>query len=135
MPEIRMDVHLKQTMRLSPRMLQSARILQMDVQELREYVDGVLEENPILDRLPEQESQREFEGLLCSAPWLGTSTRTAYEEQHYREPGAWDAAMTSLSAFFNRSTGSHLFTAAFAGTVLLLHSNIGRERISGTGGY
>ena len=31
MPEIRMDVHLKQTMRLSPRMLQSARILQMDV--------------------------------------------------------------------------------------------------------
>lgn len=99
MPEIRMDVHLKQTMRLSPQMLQSARILQMDVQELREYVDGVLEENPILDRLPEQESRQEFEGLLRSAPWLGTSTRTADEEQHYRESGAWDAAVTSLRAF------------------------------------
>lgn len=97
-PEIKLDMHVKQTMRLSLRMLQSTRILQMDVQELREFANGVLEENPLLEYLPEQNSQRELQELRCSAPWLGASGRAGGDEQYRRDSGVWDTALTSISA-------------------------------------
>lgn len=98
MSEIKLDMHLKQTMHLSLRMLQSTRILQMDVQELREFTNGVLEENPLLEYLPEQSSRRELQELRCSAPWLGAFGRAGGDGQYRRESGVWDTALTSVSA-------------------------------------
>lgn len=95
--EIRIEMHMKQIMRLSPQMIQSARILQMDAQELREFANNALEENPVLDRLSEQESQREFQELCCSFPWLGSLARSASDEQHHQEQGAPDRRLTSLT--------------------------------------
>ena len=42
----------RQTQMLTPQMAQSIKILQMDIQELREYVEEVFQENPMLE-LPE----------------------------------------------------------------------------------
>ncbi|MFR1846898.1 MAG: RNA polymerase sigma-54 factor, partial [[Clostridium] scindens] len=40
----------KQTQTLSPLMMQSMEILQMGTQELMEFVDKTLQENPVLER-------------------------------------------------------------------------------------
>ena len=43
MSEIKLDMRLKQALRISPQLLQSTQILQMNAQNLREYVDKALE--------------------------------------------------------------------------------------------
>ena len=48
--ELNLEQRLHQT--LSPQMIQSMRVLQMGIQELQEYVEDVLQENPVLE-LPE----------------------------------------------------------------------------------
>lgn len=102
--EIKMDMRLKQALRISPQILQSTLILQMNAQDLREYVDRVLEENPVLDKASEHEAQREFQELCRQAGWISRrSVRTAPsgEEPYHPEAGAWDAALTSLPAFLS----------------------------------
>ena len=105
MSEIKLDMRLKQALRISPQILQSTQILQMNAQDLREYVDRVLEENPVLDKAPEHEAQREFQELCRQAGWIsgqGVRSGSSSGEDPYRpEAGAWDAAMTSLPAFLS----------------------------------
>lgn len=99
-----MDMRLKQALHISPQILQSTQILQMNAQELREYVDKVLEENPVLDKAPEHEAQREFQELCRQAGWIGgqgVRTGPSGEEPYHPEAGVWDAAMTSLQAFLS----------------------------------
>lgn len=77
MSEIKLDMRLKQALRISPQLLQSTQILQMNAQNLREYVDKALEENPVLDKAPEYEAQREFQELCRQAGWIsGQGVRT-----------------------------------------------------------
>ena len=109
MSEIKLDMRLKQALRISPQLLQSTQILQMNAQNLREYVDKALEENPVLDKAPEYEAQREFQELCRQAGWIsgqGVRTGSSSGEDPYRpEAGAWDTAMTSLSAFLSDQLG------------------------------
>ena len=99
-----MDMRLKQALRISPQILQSTQILQMNAQDLREYVDKALEENPVLDKAPDHEAQREFQELCRQTGWLSGKSvraRSSGEEPYRPEVGAWDAAMTSLPAFLS----------------------------------
>ena len=109
MSEIKLDMRLKQALRISPQLLQSTQILQMNAQDLREYVDKALEQNPVLDKAPEYEAQREFQELCRQAGWIsgqGVRTGSSSGEEPYRpEAGAWDTAMTSLSAFLSDQLG------------------------------
>lgn len=104
MSEIKLDIHLKQTVRVSPQMLQATRILQMNAQELHEYVDQVMAENPLLDKAPEHESRQELQGLSQQVGWLGSGgvyTGSHNEAQHPSEAGVWEPALLSLSAFLS----------------------------------
>ncbi|MFR1050476.1 MAG: RNA polymerase factor sigma-54 [Oscillospiraceae bacterium] len=60
----------KQTQTLSPQMMQSMKILQMGIQELREYIEEAIQENPVLE-LPEpgEEIHRE-EDFTRKLEWL-----------------------------------------------------------------
>ena len=87
MSEIKLDMRLKQALRISPQLLQSTQILQMNAQNLREYVDKALEENPVLDKAPEYEAQREFQELCRQAGWIsgqGVRTGSSSGEDPYR---------------------------------------------------
>ena len=73
MSEIKLDMRLKQALRISPQLLQSTQILQMNAQNLREYVDKALEENPVLDKAPEYEAPGHHPGKILTVrrPGLG----------------------------------------------------------------
>lgn len=74
-----MDVLLeqKQTQVLSPQMIQSMEILQMSTAELREYVEDLLLENPVLER-EEPPAQEETGSLLLGRlEWLAAHGRGA----------------------------------------------------------
>ena len=60
----------KQTQTLSPQMMQSMKILQMGIQELREYIEEAIQENPVLE-LPEPgEEIRREEDFTRKLEWL-----------------------------------------------------------------
>lgn len=105
MSELTLKLHMKQTLRVSPQMLQSTRVLQMDAQELREYVTAALEENPLLEREPEAQAEREFAQLRREISWLdgGRSCAAAggQEEMYRPEQAVWDRETTSLTAQLN----------------------------------
>lgn len=71
--ELRQNQRQTQTQTLTPQMVQSIKILQMDIQELREYVEEVFQENPMLE-LPEpqerpdagEELRRRIEAMASS---------------------------------------------------------------------
>lgn len=61
---------LRQELLLTPQMLQSMEVLQMNAQELLEHVNAALEENPVLERSESAEKQREYAHLRTAAVWL-----------------------------------------------------------------
>lgn len=104
MSEIKLDMHLKQTVRVSPQMLQATRILQMNAQELHEYVDQVMAENPLLDKAPEHEGRQELQRLSQEVGWLsggGVRTGLPNEAHCYSANGVREPALASLSAFLS----------------------------------
>jgi len=60
----------KQKQALSPQMLRSMQVLQMGIQELREYVEDALEENPMLELSEAGEGPLEPSELLRELEWL-----------------------------------------------------------------
>ncbi|MBP1757858.1 MAG: rpoN [Firmicutes bacterium] len=66
-------LHLAQQLQLSPSLLQSMKILQMNTQELGEYLTRQAEENPVLEEDPDFDRVLAWANLRASAPWLDTS--------------------------------------------------------------
>lgn len=65
----------KQSQVLSPQMMQSMKILQMGLQELREYIEEAIQENPVLE-LPEPgEEPRREEDFARKLEWLEANDR------------------------------------------------------------
>ena len=82
----------KQSQALFPQMIESMSLLQMGIQELREYLENALQENPVLE-LPEPgDAPAPAEELSRQLDWL-----SAYDAQnaHYyvqdAEDVQWDA--------------------------------------------
>lgn len=73
-----LSLEIKQTQKLSPQMIQTMEILQMGNQELQEYVDELLLENPVLERTGAEQTGGADE-LLRRMEWLvGDSRRHSY---------------------------------------------------------
>lgn len=98
--ELSMD--LKQTQTLSPQMLQSMEILQMGSQELLEYIEETVQENPVLELDEKYDRQDEFDVLRRKLEWLeSTDTQNrAYYQQDTEDDGA-----DPVSNYGNAETG------------------------------
>ena len=79
-------LELKQTQRLSPQMIQTMEILQMDTVELQEYVEKALLENPVLEHEPAAETAPDAE-LWSKLRWLEAGDR---QNRGYRDDDSHD---------------------------------------------
>lgn len=67
-----LSMETKQVQRLSPQMIQSMEILQMGTQELQEYVEKTMLENPVLESEGRREREKDAE-LLRRLEWLNAN--------------------------------------------------------------
>ena len=89
------DITLQHQLRqeLSPQLLQSVKLLQMNSQELTDYLNRLREENPLLET--EDSHRREYEALRRKESWLDAGPAAqAYEE--LRERGRPDRAVPGM---------------------------------------
>lgn len=117
--ELRQNQKQTQTQTLTPQMVQSIKILQMDIQELREYVEEVFQENPMLE-LPEpqegpdggEELRRRIEAL-SSGDW-----QNVYYHAQDAEGGQGDA-LSSVGCFLDEERDlKRYILSQFMGTEL-----------------
>lgn len=76
-----LNMSMKQTQTLSPQMMQSMEILQMGSQELLEYIENQVQENPVLEMEEKYGSQDEASVLQRKLEWL-ESTDTQNRVYH-----------------------------------------------------
>lgn len=78
---------LKQTQTLSPQMMQAMEILQMGSQELLEYIEETLQENPVLDSEEHREEPEDVSLLRRKLEWLESTDvqNRAYHQQDAEE--------------------------------------------------
>ena len=97
-----LKTELRQELKLTPQLLQSMEVLQMNSQELLDYLGRLSEENPTLELSDSADLRSAYESLRQRASWLDAGTfgsSFAHEEDGPPEPGAVDRALESLSAF------------------------------------
>jgi len=70
-----LNLHIKQSQTLSPQMLQSIKILQMGTQELSEYIEKTVQENPTLEVLMPPEPEQGFSAMRKKLEWLDGADR------------------------------------------------------------
>ena len=76
----------KQTQSLSPQMMQSMEVLQMGSQELLEYIEEAVQENPVLEPEENYDKQDEFSILRRKLEWLeSTDPQNRYYHQQDTE--------------------------------------------------
>ena len=97
-----MKPELRQELKMTPQLLQSMKILQMDSQELLEYIERSIEENPVLEREDAYDIRGDYEKLRQQASWIdggfyGSSfTR---DDTVMAAQSVMDRDLESLSAF------------------------------------
>ena len=99
---VSLKTELRQELKLTPQLLQSREVLQMNAQELLEYLNRVTEENPVLEQEDSADLRHSYEELRQKASWLdgGVYAPTfSHEESAYPERGAVDREPESLTAF------------------------------------
>lgn len=79
-----LSMEMKQTQTLSPQMMQSMEILQMGSQELLEYIESAVQENPVLDLGDRPVGQDESTVLQRKLEWL-ESTDTQNRVYHQQD--------------------------------------------------
>ena len=81
-----LNLSQKQTQTLSPQMMQSMEILQMGSQELLEYIEEAVQENPVLEPEENSDKQDEFSVLRRKLEWLeSTDPQNRYYHQQDTE--------------------------------------------------
>ena len=81
-----LNMSMKQTQTLSPQMMQSMEILQMGSQELLEYIENQVQENPVLEMEEKYGSQDEASVLQRKLEWLeSTDAQNRYYHQQDTE--------------------------------------------------
>lgn len=91
---------LRQETKLNPQMLQSMEILQMNSDELLEYLNKVREENPLIEHDDSPALQKEYEQLRQKASWIDAGFGQAAVSD-VPERGILDQETESLSAFLH----------------------------------
>ena len=70
---------LKQTVTLSPQTIQSLEVLQMETQELLDYIDEQTQENPALEVEYKSQIEKEYDDIKRKLKWLeSTDTQNGY---------------------------------------------------------
>lgn len=101
METLNLGAELRQEQKLTPQLLLSTELLQMNSLELTEYVSKILEENPVLEQEDHTSLQKEYEELRQKASWIdgGGYWGSPRGEKDIKEPGRLDYETESLSAF------------------------------------
>lgn len=83
---LELNMSQKQTQSLSPQMMQSMEVLQMGSQELLEYIEEAVQENPVLEPEENYDKQDEFSILRRKLEWLeSTDPQNRYYHQQDTE--------------------------------------------------
>jgi len=85
-----LNVNIKQTLSLSPQLIQSMEILQMGTQELLEYIDRTFQENPVLEMSENEKAQDEFEQLRSRFDWLNQAPAVSFSRYHADDDDSGD---------------------------------------------
>ena len=88
-PQFRQE--LSQQLKLCPQLMQNIALLQMNIQDLREFLERAVEENPMLEQ--QEPSGDAFRELSARNEWMRTSSDAP------PEPGAEDRELTSRESF------------------------------------
>ncbi len=99
---ITLKAELRQQLKLSPQLLQSMEILQMNSQELLEYLGRLTEENPLLEQEDAHALRSAYEELRQRASWIDGGVYGAtftHGEGGAPERGTVDRNLESLTVF------------------------------------
>ena len=99
---ISLKTELRQNLKLTPQLMQSMEVLQMNSQELLEYIGKLTEENPMLEQEDSPALRSAYEELRQKASWIDGGVYGAtfsHDETGYEERGAADRETESLEAF------------------------------------
>lgn len=99
---VSLKTELRQSLKLTPQLMQSMEVLQFNSQELLEYLNKATEENPILEQEDSPSLRSAYEELRQKASWIDGGVyggSFAHEESSYPERGAADRETESLAAF------------------------------------
>ena len=97
--KIEVSQKLRQEQRLTPQMVQSMEVLQMNSQELLEYINRAADENPMLERAEAAELWAEYQRLCSRISWLDAYAGSGAVGGVLPERGSLDWETESLSAF------------------------------------
>lgn len=107
----------KQKQALSPQMIQSMEVLQMTSQELLEYVESALQENPVLECQEYCDGPDEADSLRRELAWLESTD--LQNRDYYRQDRAEDTdPLRSCAARSGQETLYHHLTAQLDGLEL-----------------
>lgn len=92
-----LGLNLKQTQTLSPQMMQAMEILQMGSQELLDYIQETVQENPVLESVESKQPQESQEDALLrrKLEWLES---TDVQNRWYHQEDAKDLSETVMGA-------------------------------------
>lgn len=92
-----LGLDLKQTQTLSPQMMQAMEILQMGSQELLEYIQEAVQENPVLETEDARQPQESPEDALLrrKLEWLAS---TDVQNRWYHQEDAQDLSDLAMGA-------------------------------------
>ena len=95
---IHLSTELRQELKLTPQLLQSMELLQMNSQELLDYLNQVSEENPLVEQTDLSSLHKAYEALRQKVHWINGGLP---EDGHGAMPerGVTDRETESLSAF------------------------------------
>lgn len=99
---VSLKTELRQDLKLTPQLLQSMEVLQMNSQELLEYLNKVSEENPLVEQEDAHALRSTYEELRQKASWIDAGihgSTFAHDDSSMPERGTIDSGMESLSAF------------------------------------
>ena len=100
MGQLIQKVQLRQDLKLNPQMLQSMEILQMNSDELLEYLNKVRQENPLIEHDDVPVFQKEYEQLRKKNSWIDAGmTSTSFSDMP--EKGVLDSQTESLNSFLH----------------------------------
>lgn len=100
---ISLKTELRQSLKLTPQLMQSMEVLQMNSQELLEYIGKLTEENPMLEQEDSPSLRSAYEELRQRASWIDGGVcygaTFSHDETAYQEQGSIDREMDSLGVF------------------------------------
>ena len=79
--ELTQGMELAQVLKLSPGLLQSMEMLQMNTLELGAYLKELALENPVLEEAEPGQGQDTWEAFASQVPWLGDTPWTGQTAQ------------------------------------------------------